>query len=119
MPPHKKNVPAKPKWSPIRVSARIAIRTVKQTEPLNLQKATTAIDCTQDKVTPESPLSNQNSESLAIMGSFHTWDERSIQSKIEDFQQNPKLVDIMDKILEKHKERYILASEKKSHKVAI
>lgn len=43
-----------------------------------------------------------------MMGSSNSWDDRSIESKIEDFQQNPKLVDIMEKILENHKECYIL-----------
>lgn len=66
------------------------------------------MDCAQNTVTPESPLFTQNFESLATMGSSNPWDDRSIESKIEDFQQNPELVDIMEKILEKHKERYIL-----------
>ena len=43
------------------------------------------------------------------MGSSNVWDGRSIETKIEDYQKNLKLVDNMDKILEKHKERYILA----------
>lgn len=42
------------------------------------------------------------------MGSSNVWDDRSIETKIKYFQQNLKLVDIMDKILKKHKERYIL-----------
>lgn len=42
------------------------------------------------------------------MGSSHPWDDKSIKTKIKYFQQNSKLVDIMDKMLEKYKEHYIL-----------
>ena len=42
------------------------------------------------------------------MGSSNIWDEKSIETKIEDFQQNPESVDIMEKILDKQKEHYIL-----------
>lgn len=65
------------------------------------------IDYTQNKVTPKLLLFNWDLESLATMASSHTWNDKSIESKIEDFQQNPELVDIMDKILEKQKEPYI------------
>ena len=101
-------VAIKLKWFPIRVSARIASRTIKHRTPLNILKSTTRIDCEQNKVTPKSPLFNQNLESLAIMGSSYAWDDRSIKNKIEYFQQNLELVDIIDKILEKYKECYIL-----------
>ena len=43
------------------------------------------------------------------MDSSHLGDNRSIKFRIEDFQQDPKLVDITEKILEKNKEHYILA----------
>lgn len=76
MPLHKTSVLAKL----TRVSAKVASKTAQQMEPLNLPKATAAIDHTQNEVSPESPLLNQNSESLATMGSFHTWDEKSIES---------------------------------------
>lgn len=60
-------------------------------------------------VTHKSSLFNKSLESFTKMGSSNIWDEKSIETKIEDFQQNPKLVNIMDKILEKYKECYILA----------
>ena len=108
MPLYKIGVPIKLKQSPAQVSAQIESRMIKCTEPLNLLKSTTAIDCTQDIATRESPIFNQNSKPLAIMGSSHLGDNRSIESRIEDFQQDPKLVYIMEKILEK-KKHYILA----------
>ncbi len=43
------------------------------------------------------------------MASSDIWDDRSIETKIKYFQQNPKLFNIMEKIHKKHKERYILA----------
>lgn len=52
------------------------------------------------------------------MDSSHTGDNRSIESKIEDFQQDPKLVDIMDKILEKNKEHYILTLAQQGAKLS-
>ena len=91
------------------MSARIASRTIKCTKPLNLLEPSTTIDCSQNVVSHKSPLLNQNSKLVATMGSSNIWDDRSIETKIEYFQQNPKHVDIMDKILEKHKECYILA----------
>lgn len=109
MPPRKTSVSTKPKQSPIRVSARIASRTIKHTEPLNLFTSTIATDSAQNEVTPESPLFDHDSKPLATMGSSEAWDDKSVESKIEDFQQNPELVSIMEKILEKHKEHYILA----------
>lgn len=82
MPPRKMSVPTKLTW----VSARVASRAAQQTEPLNLPKTIAATYHTQNEVSPKSPLLNQNSGSLATMGSFHTWDEKVIESKIEDFQ---------------------------------
>ena len=38
--------------------------------------------------------------------------------KIKDFQQNPELFDIMDKILEKHKECYILTLAQQGAKLS-
>ena len=44
------------------------------------------------------------------------WDKKRIETKNEYFQQNPKHVDIMDKILEEKKECYILALAQQGEK---
>lgn len=109
MPLCKTSVIMKPKQSPIWVSAKITSKTIKCTKPLDLIEPIILIDCSPNIVIHKSPLFNRSSKPFVKMSSSNMWDEKSIETKIENFQQNLELVDIMDKIFEKHKERDILA----------
>lgn len=51
------------------------------------------------------------------MGSSNVWGENDLETKIEDFQKNLELVDIMEKILERHKEHYFLLLAQKGAKL--
>lgn len=62
MPPRKTSVSTKPKQSPIQVSARIASRTVKHTEPLNLFTSTIATDSVQNKTNRNETNRNDTSQ---------------------------------------------------------
>ena len=79
------------------MNARIASRNIKCRKPLDLTEPITSMDC----FTHESTLFNQSSEPFANIGLSNMWDDKSIKIKIEYFQQNLELVNIMDKILEK------------------